>query len=42
MLVQDDAPSSDNMSYATLVCRIAPGSALDLVNIVEYDSTDTP
>jgi hypothetical protein len=41
-VMQNDTPSGDYLSYATLVCRIAPGSLMDLVQLVELGPTDTP
>lgn len=40
-LMQNDTPSGDSLSYATIVCRIAPGSLMDLVEILENDPTDS-
>lgn len=37
-----DIPSGDDLSYGTLVCRIAPGSLMDLIVVLEGEATDDP
>jgi len=36
-----DIPSGDDLSYGTIVCRIAPGSLMDLIVVLEGEPTDT-
>jgi len=37
--MENDTPSGDLNSYGTLVCRIAPGSLMDLIVMAEYIPT---
>jgi hypothetical protein len=39
IVMQDDTPTGDENSYGNLVCRIAPGSLMDLLILLEKDVT---
>lgn len=39
IVMQNDTPTGDENSYGTMVCRISPGSLMDLVILLENDAT---